>query len=117
MKYYRLIVSFVILIAFAGQMLLGDGTRSYITQTGETIGSCVNRDFQNKSKIELNTSQTADVSCTTSFNILFISQQFFWELVEVKHTRKINVFYQYILEQLYVDKLLEPPQTLSRLFV
>lgn len=111
MKYYRLIVSFVILVAFAGQMLHGDGLRSYTKQSSESIDFCVNKEFQNKLKIDHNTSQTADISCTTSFNFLFVSQQFSWELLEAKHDREINIFHQNILEQLYVNKLLEPPQT------
>lgn len=96
-------------------MLYGDGLRTYTTHTGEAIGFCFNKEFQNKSKIDHNTSQTADISCTTSFSFLFVSQQFSWELIEFQLDSGVNIFYQHILEQLYTNILLEPPQTQFRI--
>ena len=112
MKYYRLVISIITLVAFAGQMLLGDGMGSYTIQnaSSESIGYCANKDFQKKSKVDFNTSQTTDISCTTSVNSLFVSKQFSWEPVITKYHREAIVSYQNIKEQLYVDKLIEPPQ-------
>lgn len=112
MKYYRLVISIITLVAFAGQMLLGDGMGSYTIQnaSSESIGYCANKDFQGKSNIDFNISHTADTNCTSSVSFLFVSKQFSWEPVIIKHNRETIVSYQNIKEQLYVDKLIEPPQ-------
>lgn len=112
MKYYRLTLAVIILVSFAGQMLHGNGMWSFTIQNGagDAIGFCTNKDFQNKSKIDFNTFPTADISCTSSVNSLFVSKHFSWEPIISKHNREAIISYQNIQEQLYVDKLIEPPQ-------
>lgn len=112
MKYYRLTLAIIILVSFAGQMLHGNGMWSFTIQNGtsEAIGFCTNKDFQNKSKTGFNTSHSADISCTSSVNSLFVSKEFSWEPVIAKHHKETIVSYQNIQEQLYVEKLIEPPR-------
>lgn len=112
MKYYRFTLSLILLVAFAAQggYVGGIWNFTWLNTTLKTTSFCGNKDFQSKSKIEHNSSQNAEASCTASFNLLFLAATFSWHFIETIQTKLTNVSYRQIQEQLYVDKLLDPPQ-------
>ena len=112
MKFYRLTVTFVILIAFAGQMLHGTGLWSYTLQGvgWNTTEFCANKEMQNNLVINQDLTQTSDGSCTTIFNPIFVLKQFTWEPTVVNKHKEAIISFQNIQEQVFVDKLLDPPQ-------
>ncbi|HLS12069.1 MAG TPA: hypothetical protein VK050_07900 [Flavobacteriaceae bacterium] len=112
MKYYRITVTFIILIAFATQVLHGAGVWSYILpiEISQSVGYCANKDFQGISKIDFNTSQNTDISCINNANLLFVSKRFSWEPEEIKLYKEAIISNKTFQEQLYVDELLDPPR-------
>lgn len=112
MKYYRFTVTFIILIAFAAQLLHGAGVWSYTLQVGtnQSIGYCASKEFQSISKFDFNTSQSTDISCTNSANFLFVSKRFSWEPTQINIYKKAIISNKHFHEQLYIDELIEPPR-------
>jgi|SRR5699024_3682943 len=112
MKYYRFTVTFIILIAFAAQVLHGAGVWSYTLQVGtnQSIGYCASKEFQSISKLDFNTSQSTDISCTNSANFLFVSKRFSWEPTQINIYKKAIISNKHFHEQLYIDELIEPPR-------
>ena len=112
MKYYRSTVAFIILIAFAAQMLHGAGVWSYTFQNGavESIGYCANKDFRGKAIVDFNTSQSTDVSCINTTSFLFVSKRFSWNPIEINLHKEVIISNKNFQEQLYVDELLDPPR-------
>lgn len=118
MKYYRLIVALITLVAFAGQMLHGNGVWSYTLENtaGESISFCANTSLPKTSKVDFSNSQKADINCNSSFNLFFLPAQFSWLPIETNLYKDLNIFYKNIQEQLYIAKFLDPPQKQFKLF-
>src|SRR5690625_2032229 len=112
MKYYRITVTFIILIAFATQVLHGAGVWSYILpiEISQSVGYCANKDFQGISKTEDNTSPNRDLSCINHANLLFVSTRCYWTPEEIKLYKEAIISNKTAQEQLYVDELLDPPR-------
>src|SRR5690625_842008 len=112
MKLYRLSVTFIVLIAFASQMLHGDGLWLNTLQSAGWYKTefCANKELHDNLITGHDISQTSEVSCSNTFNPIFALKLFVWEPTEINQHKEPIISYQNIQEQVFVDKLLEPPR-------
>ncbi len=112
-KFYRQIISILILFAFVGQMLHSEWNWSDSVQnlTGEFISFCPNKQLDTIFLYDSKIPPTSDAKCNMSFQLLFMTKQFAWEPIETKYDKNVIEYYQNIHEELYVDKLLQPPRS------
>lgn len=112
MKYYRLVLMYTTLLAFAGQVYFGHGVARHTISNyqNKTLISCPN--LTHLSDLDFTSCSAIELSCNTSFSLYFLAIHFSWKPVEFNYAREIIIAYNKLQEQLYVQELLEPPQKL-----
>lgn len=111
-RVYQLKLTFIVLIAFIGQIMHGGMLWSSTMQNSElnTTKICVNKEIQNNLTFNQDIKQTSESGCNTVFNLIFALKQFSLELTMITQHKEAIISYQNIQEQVFVTRLLDPPR-------
>lgn len=111
-RVYQLKLTFIVLIAFIGQIMHGGMLWSFTMQNSErnTTKICVNKEIQNNLTFNQDIKQTSESGCNTVFNLIFALKQFSLELTMITQHKEAIISYQNIQEQVFVARLLDPPR-------
>jgi len=112
MKIYRSLFAILTLFAFVGQILHSEWnwTDSIQNLTGEFISFCANEQPDTIFLYDSKVPQTSDAKCNVTFQLLFITKQFEWELKPFKFEIVKMDFHPNSKEQVYIDQLVPPPK-------